>query len=115
MEMGVAVISGNLPLLKPLFEHFLRSSSNSKATYPTHSHSQDISRSRVTARRGNVDADGFERISDDGPDSITPSGHSTGAIEMDDRAILVKKEISIVTEGRVNSEKRERRETRDSR
>lgn len=107
MEMGVAVISGNLPLMKPLFERFLRSNSGSKATYPSHSHSQDIS--RITARRANVDADGFERISDDGPDgSTTPSGnHSTRDIEMDDRAILVKKEISVVTEGKISHENRD--------
>ena len=109
MEMGVAVISGNLPLLKPLFERFLRSNNGSKATYPTHSHSQDIS--RVTARRANVDEDGFERISDDGPDSITtPSGnHSTRDIELDDRAILVKKEISVVTSNQVREDNREKR------
>jgi hypothetical protein len=108
MEMGVAVISGNLPLMKPLFERFLRSNNGSKVTHPTHSHSQDIS--RVTARRANVDADGFERISDDGPDSITPSGHSTRDIELDDRAILVKKEISIVTSNPVHQENREKKQ-----
>jgi hypothetical protein len=109
MEMGVAVISGNLPLMKPLFERFLRSNSGTKATHPSLSHSQDIS--RITARRAKVDADGFERISDDGPDgSMTPSGNSTRDIELDDRAILVEKEISVVTEGVVNPGNREKKQ-----
>lgn len=106
----MAVISGNLPLMKPLFERFLRSNTNSKVSHPTLSHSQDIS--RITARRANVDADGFERISDDGPDgSLTPSGNNSNRdIEMDDRAILVKKEVSIVSEGAVRPEHRDKRQ-----
>jgi hypothetical protein len=108
MEMGVAVISGNLPLMKPLFERFLRSNAGSKATHPTLSHSQDTS--RITARRANVDADGFERISEDGPDSTTASANnSMEGIEMDNRAILVKKEITVVSEGAVELENREKR------
>jgi hypothetical protein len=93
MEMGVAVISGNLPLLKPLFERYFRSASGTKNTLPTNS--QELS--RITARRGNVDEEGFERISDDTPDESVRA-HSTRDIEMDDQAILVKKEITIVSE-----------------
>lgn len=106
MEMGVAVISGNLPLLKPLFERVLRSNNGSKATYPTNSHSQDLS--RATARRGNVDAEGFEQISDDGLDPVTPSTNSKKDIELDDRAILVKKEVSIVRSDQGNRENRDK-------
>jgi hypothetical protein len=93
MEMGVAVISGNLPLLKPLFERYFRSAAGTKNTLPTNS--QELS--RITARRGNVDEDGFERISDDTPDDSVRA-HSTREIEMDDQAILVKKEFTIVSE-----------------
>lgn len=97
--MGVAVISGNLPLMKPLFEHFFQSSSNSKATLPTHSQSQ----TRITTRRTHVDEDGFERISDDVPEDTSGSGsaraESTKGIELDDRRhILVKTEFTVVKE-----------------
>jgi hypothetical protein len=94
MEMGVAVISGNLPLMKPLFERFFRSTTGSKVTYPTHSQEH----TRITARRANVDEEGFERISDDGPDgSLSARADSTRDIEMDDRTILVRKEFSVNT------------------
>jgi hypothetical protein len=98
MEMGVAVISGNLPLMRPLFERFFRSNGGSKATGPIHSHySQDLSR---LTRRGNVDAEGFERISDDGPDGSQSARTNTPGIEMDNKGILVQKEVSVMTQAK---------------
>lgn len=99
MEMGVAVISGNLPLTRPLFERFFRSNEGSKATLPIHSHySQDLSR----LRRGNVDAEGFERISDDGPTdaSLSARTNTPPGIEMDNKGIMVQKEVSVMTQAK---------------
>ena len=115
MEMGIAVISGNLPLLGPLFEHFFRhggSTAGSKGS----NHSNSLPRSRTDGLNSKtrdlsakVDADGFERISDDGNGSPTRA-NSLRDIEMGDRAILVKRDFTVfeqvVTDEDLQLEKR---------
>src|SRR5690349_9998343 len=104
MEMGFAVIGGNLPLLKPLFERFFRlrngntTKSNSNSfTHGPQSQAQITSRSKVFSSSKNVDADGFERISDDMSDGRT-NPNSVRDIELGDRTILVKKDVTVVKE-----------------
>jgi hypothetical protein len=112
MEMGCAVISGNLPLLRPLFEPFFRirgnttfgskgfkgskDSKDSKSSNPSklNTASQSGNLSHVARTR---DADGFERISDDG-DTV---GHRKGTgsdVELCDRSIMVKTDLVVTTE-----------------
>jgi hypothetical protein len=93
MEMGVAVISGNLPLMRPLFERFFRIrgiNSSKNGSNSTHSHLQSgnnlSGKSRYASK---VDADGFERISDDGSIGHTQP-NSLRDIELGDNTILVK-------------------------
>jgi hypothetical protein len=101
MEMGVAVISGNLPLLRPLFEHFFRFRGMTSAAK-----SSDFSNSLAHSRRGvlssksrglnsKVDAQGFERISEDGTEAPTQA-NSIRDIELGDRTILVKTDVTVV-------------------
>ena len=101
MEMGIAVISGNLPLLRPLFEHFFRHKGTTSV-----SNSSNLSKSpfhsRTGAHSGNnrglnskVDAQGFERISEDGTEPPTQAD-SLRDIEMGDRTILVKRDFTVV-------------------
>jgi hypothetical protein len=101
MEMGIAVISGNLPLLRPLFEHFFRLRGTTNAAK-----SSDFSNSLSHSRRGGlasrsrglnskVDAQGFERISEDGTEAPTQA-NSIRDIELGDRTILVKTDFTVV-------------------
>ncbi len=118
-EQGVAVISGNLPLLAPLFERFLKGRGTTRYGYGSSGRTggsdtnalgsnkwngglQYASRHRggghthasvVRSSVGNKIKMGhdFERLSD--TDSQAPEG-----IEMDNRAILVKTQISITKE-----------------
>jgi len=101
MEMGVAVISGNLPLMRPLFERFFRIrgvNSSKNGSNPTGSHQQSnnnlTGKSRFASK---VDADGFERISDDGSNGPTQP-NSLRDIEMGDRTILVKTDFTVEEE-----------------
>lgn len=78
MEMGIAVISGNLPLMRPLFERFFRSkngttaygysaSKDGKAQLGSNSGSRTLgtgNRSVIGTSGRKVDGEGFERISD---------------------------------------------------
>ena len=98
MEMGVAVISGNLPLMRPLFERFFRIrgiNSSKNGSNPTGSHLQSnnnlTGKSRFASK---VDADGFERISDDGSNGNTQP-NSLRDIELGDRTILVKTDFVV--------------------
>ncbi|RDL40143.1 uncharacterized protein BP5553_00122 [Venustampulla echinocandica] len=108
MEMGFAVIGGNLPLLKPLFESFFRLStgstnkSKSNSSFPTNGslsgpNVSGKSRKFTSSKRDHLDADGFERISDDGSAGNTQP-NSIRDIELGDRTILVKKDVTITTD-----------------
>jgi hypothetical protein len=101
MEMGCAVISGNLPLLRPYFETFFRirgttiftktgSSQPSKSDF-----SRGASGNLSHSARSKVDSDGFERISD-----LTVGARERNASDIDlyNRNILVKTDLIITTE-----------------
>jgi hypothetical protein len=101
MEMGIAVISGNLPLLRPLFEHFFQhrgntsvSNSNNLSKTPYHSETCGLN-SKSRGLRSKVDAEGFERISEEGTEPRTQA-NSVQDIELGDRAILVKRDFTVV-------------------
>lgn len=133
LEQGVAVISGNLPLLAPLFEHYLRgrgsygSGSGGGYRYGYGSKGRTIGSSAarggggaVLSRGSNFNGDNAKdnfdypvgtttvsaqrpghhedpyRLSDE--ESNTPAD-SAQDIELDDRAILVKTQVT-VTESR---------------
>jgi hypothetical protein len=100
MEMGIAVISGNLPLMRPLFERFFRIRGATKNnSNPSHSHSQSgnnlTGKSRFASK---VDAEGFERISDDGSNGGITQPNSIRDIELGDRTILVKRDFIVEEE-----------------
>ncbi|KAK7733033.1 hypothetical protein SLS53_008362 [Cytospora paraplurivora] len=106
MEMEVAIFSGNLPSLAPLFGHFFRNKKGTKPpSYPDVS-GQSLS---TTGQRGArsrhnrksihlTDTDGFERISDDL--YAQSKRESLCDMEMGDRAILVRTEFGYSTEAR---------------
>ncbi len=119
MEQGVAVISGNLPMLAPLFDGYFRNRSKTKYGYKgsnsnssgTHS---KLENSRAGGAGGGAGGGGglrlnwkddagvtrvsskardqFDRLSDN--ESQTNKG-SEPDLELDDRAILVKTQVSI--------------------
>jgi hypothetical protein len=102
MEMGCAVISGNLPLLRPYFERFFRIRG---ATIFTKSGSSQPSKNEFSRgatgdlsniARSKVDNDGFERISDDLP--ADARGGTGSDVELCDRTILVKTDLTVTTE-----------------
>jgi hypothetical protein len=101
MEMGIAVISGNLPLLRPLFEHFFRfrgmtNAAKSSSLSDSLSHSRrGVLGSNNRALNSKVDAQGFERISEDGTEAPTQA-NSIRDIELGDRTILVKTDFTVV-------------------
>lgn len=104
MEMGIAVISGNLPLLRPLFEQYFRTrdltkNGSTNAVSQLHSDSKLTAKNRFTS---NADANGFERISEDGSAGRTQP-NSLKDIEMADRTIHVKTEYT-VKEGEINTQ-----------
>ena len=110
MEMGIAVISGNLPLLRPLFEHFFRFRGNTKASKNSN-FSNSLSRSGTGAlaskSRGlssKVDAQGFERISEDATGAPTQA-NSIRDIELGDRTILVQRDFTVVEQNATNGDK----------
>lgn len=102
MEMGIAVISGNLPLMRPLFERFFRIRGATKnGSNPSHSHTQ--SGNNLTGKNrfaSKVDAEGFERISDDGSmgNGNNTQPNSLRDIELGDRTILVKRDFIVKEE-----------------
>jgi hypothetical protein len=108
MEMGIAVISGNLPLLRPLFEHFFRVRGNTtagKGSNFSSSLSQSRSGGLSSKSRGlnsKVDAQGFERISEDGEAPI--QADSLRDIELGDRTILVKRDFTVVEQNAMKEE-----------
>jgi hypothetical protein len=98
MEMGIAVISGNLPLLPPLFEHFFRisgSSSASKGSKFSNSYSHSGNAVLSSKSRGlssKVDTFGFQQISEDG--SPTPP-QANSDIELGDQYLHGGYEIAV--------------------
>jgi len=102
MEMGCAVISGNLPLLRPYFETFFRIRG---ATIFTKSGSSQPSKNEFSRgatgnlsqiARSKVDSDGFERISDDV--TVGARAGNGSDVELCDRTILVKTDLTVTTE-----------------
>jgi hypothetical protein len=97
MEMGIAVVSGNLPLFRPLFEHFFRfkgTTMASKSSNLSNSNSRGEGEIPSSSRLGltqRVDEWGFERISEDG----TEAARSIRGIELLDRAIIVKTDFTV--------------------
>jgi hypothetical protein len=102
MEMGCAVISGNLPLLRPYFEVFFRIRGNTIFTKTGSSQpsknefSQRATGNLSTIARSKVDSDGFERISDD--ITVGPHGENGSDVELCDRTIMVKTDLTVTTE-----------------
>lgn len=104
--MGVAVISGNLPLLAPLFENYFRNRGTSKDCYGAHygSHYGSSGPSSRLHRNGTSKGDpsatitsvgrqdNFTRLSDT---ESEPHNGSVDFIELDDRAILVSTKIVV--------------------
>lgn len=102
MEMGCAVISGNLPLLRPFFEPFfrIRGATIFTKTGSSQRSKNDFSRGATGnvshVSRGKVDSDGFERISDDG---TTVGARGNGSdVELCERSIVVKTDLTVTTE-----------------
>lgn len=107
LEMGVAVISGNLPLLAPLFDNFFRNRGSSKGRYGTTetpgSRSARSRADRITASKSGAHATvtssghlgKFDRLSDSESQTVFIDGHD---IEMDDRAILVNTQINVTSQ-----------------
>jgi hypothetical protein len=115
MEMGCAVISGNLPLLRPYFDSYFRVRGN---TFFTKSSSSSLGASKNNSgrlgggsggtrnlshmARGKIDheIDGFERI---GYDGAIIAGRDRDArhgsdVELCDRTIMVKTDLMVTTE-----------------
>jgi hypothetical protein len=112
MEMGCAVISGNLPLLRPYFEPFFRIRgatifSKSGSSQPS---KNDFSRGATgnlsNIARSKVDSEGFERISDDATVGARDNGSD---VELCDRAILVKTDLTVTTESVRNADERKKK------
>ncbi len=102
MEMGCAVISGNLPLLRPYFEPFFRIRGQTMFTKTGSSQpsKNDFSRGATGnlshIARSKVDIDGFERISDDL--TVGARGANGSDVELCDRTIVVKTDLTVTTE-----------------
>jgi hypothetical protein len=99
MEMGIAVISGNLPLLRPLFENFFRLQGSTFMSKGSKSQSQNHSRTGVLSKQSRglgskLDAEGFERISEDETQAPTQA-NSVQDIELGDRTILVRTDFRV--------------------
>jgi hypothetical protein len=114
MEMGCAVISGNLPLLRPYFEPFFRIRGNTIFTKTSSSQpSKDLSRGATgnlsNVARSKIDSDGFERISDD----VTMGGRggSGSDVELCDRSIFVKTDLTVTTEPVVDDRRNKKKTT----
>ncbi|KAF3395516.1 hypothetical protein DPV78_008733 [Talaromyces pinophilus] len=89
LEMGVAVISGNLPLLAPVFERFLgRNASTRRYYYYYYGSSGRDGPTSLSSTPHN-----FERFKDT-DQHVRPR---LGDMELDDRAILVKTQVDVVS------------------
>ena len=113
--MGVAVISGNLPLMRPLFEFYFRTgntTNDSNSHSKSHNTFTGISTQGNSSRgalRSKVDENGFERISDDGIES--EASGSRRDIELRGMEgmnhIIIKTDVSVVQEARVRNPSQE--------
>jgi hypothetical protein len=111
--MGVAVISGNLPLLAPVFERILGRNTSTRGYYYYGSSGRDGDRFALNYHQGPRLHDGsvsrgsaqtltilastsynFERFSDT-DQGVQPR---LGDMELDDRAILVKTEVDVISD-----------------
>lgn len=118
MEMGCAVISGNLPLLRPYFEPFFRIRGNTIFTKSTGSSQPSKNNftgnlSHVRSQTGRVtkrDSEGFEYISDDGTLGGVKTGHGSD-VELCDRQIVVKTDLTVTTESIRDAEERRKKHT----
>ena len=112
MEMGCAVISGNLPLLRPYFEACFRIRGITVFTKASSSQpsKSDFSRGAMGnlshISRTKVGSDDFERISDD----LTVGPTGTGSdVELCDRMIVVKTDLTVTTEAVRDVDERKKR------
>jgi hypothetical protein len=100
MEMGIAVISGNLPLLRPLFESFFRLINQTifaskGGSLPTQHGTASRTANQSYIARVKAGSKGFERMSDEMTDH---TGNQQGSdMEMGDMAILVKTDLTVTT------------------
>lgn len=85
--MGVAVISGNLPLLAPVFERFLGRNASTRRYYHYGSSGRDGPTSLASTPHN------FERFNN--TDKRVRPRHED--MELDDRAILVKTQVDVVS------------------
>lgn len=103
--MGVAVISGNLPLLAPVFERFLGRNASARRYYYYGSSGRNgygVSsnyRHGGSAIRGPADnltnSASMPHSSDRLSDTDQPVPPELGDMELDDRAILVKTQVEV--------------------
>jgi hypothetical protein len=96
MEMGIAVISGNLPLLRPLFKSFFRMTNQtlfaSKGRIMPTQHGLASGAGSQSYIASVKRSKGFERMSEE-----IPQGSD---IEMGDRAILVETDFRVTSDCR---------------
>lgn len=90
--MGIAVISGNLPLLRPLFEPFFRN--KGQITYASESSYPARSRRKSYANDGGMEG-GFERIQED---TVSRSESQTELVVMGKKDIRVTMNYDVSTE-----------------
>lgn len=138
IEMGCAVIAGNLPLLRTYFEScfrirastlFTRSRSSKLQSSSKNNFSRsgrggggggtgDPSRVASAATRSKPGHDGFERIRDDvvtmeaGHGAETMEGEHGSEVELRDRNIMVKTDLTVTSEAVRDLEERRRRDTK---
>ena len=86
IELGIGIMSGNLPLLRPLFGHFIGIGSKNGSSAPTYSNgSKPVSYplSRVTVTGTSNRPDGFHRMDKGANDADVESvGESGSEIEL---------------------------------
>ncbi|KAF5015005.1 hypothetical protein F66182_13817 [Fusarium sp. NRRL 66182] len=107
IEMGVAVISGNLPLLAPIFERFLGRNASTRRYYYGSSgrdgdgfalkyhHGGSVSRGPAKIMTSSESTSrNFKRFSD----TNQPVRPGAADVELEDRAILVRTQVDIVSD-----------------